>query len=276
MEQTTRRIPIIAFLLSIPLQGLGHMYNGQLWKGILFFCGSWLLLLVLGLSGLFLSLSGFFFALAAALIYRIFVATHAAIEAARLKTVHLKWYNKWYVYICALLIIGILESVLFPTYRQIIGMRSYRVPSTAMTPTLKIGDHFTTKLGIYKQRLPERGDIVTFPFPEDRSITFLMRVIGLPGERIQIKDKVVFINDRSLDDPWSVHTDEHVASRDAFPRDNFGPMDIPEGEVFVLGDDRDYSQDSRFWGNLKIKDIEGKALYIYWSDDYDRIGKKLE
>jgi signal peptidase I len=210
MEQTKRRIPIIAFLLSIPMPGLGHVYNGRLWKAILFFCGPWLLLLVLGLSGFFLSLIGFLFAIAAMFIYTLFVATHATIEAARLKTAHLKWYNKWYVYVCALLMIGILESALLPTCRQIVGMRSYRVPSATMAPTLKMGDHFTTKLGAYKQRLPERGNIVTFPFPKDRSITFVKRVIGLPGEKIEIKDKVVFINDRPLDDPWGVHTDKHI------------------------------------------------------------------
>ena len=102
-----------------------------------------------------------------------------------------------------------------------------------------------------------------------------MRAVGLPGERIQIKDKVVFINDQRLEDSWGVYKTRVTIPRNVSPRDNFGRVDIPAGEIFVMGDNRDFSQDSRFWGNVEIKEIKGKALFIYWSDDWSRIGKQI-
>ncbi len=100
--------------------------------------------------------------------------------------------------------------------------------------------------------------------------------MGLPGERIQIKNKVVFINDQPLNDQWGSHLDKRLLRDDYAARDNCGPVIIPEGHVFVMGDNRDFSQDSRFWGYVEIKEIEGKALFIYWSDDWNRIGKQIQ
>jgi signal peptidase I len=276
MDRTKRRIPIIAFLLSVVMPGLGHVYNGNLQKGILFFVGMWLLLLVLGLAGLALSFWGLICFVVATIVCYILVGTHAAIQAARLKSANLQWYNKWYIYVCILLLLpfALEQPILFVQY-ELFGARSFRVPASSMDPTLKKEDHFIAKLGIYGTSLAQRGDIVIFPYPEDRSKLFIKRIIGLPGERIQIKDKAVFVNDQRLEDPWGVYkTNVTIPNHDS-PRDNFGPVDIPEGEVFVLGDNRDFSQDSRFWGNVKIKEIEGKALFIYWSDDWNRIGKQI-
>ena len=149
------------------------------------------------------------------------------------------------------------------------------MPASSMAPTLERGDYFIARMKPYAESAPKRGDVVIFPYPEDPSKLFVKRIVGLPGERIQISDKMVFINHRRIEDPWGSHEDVRILSRDDAPRDNFGPADIPEGEVFVLGDNRDFSQDSRFWGNVNIKDIQGKALFIYWSEDWDRIGKQI-
>ncbi len=277
MDRTRRRNPIISFLLSIIWPGLGHVYNGQPLKGILFFFALWFFLFALGLSGLVYSMLGLILLIAAGAVGPIAIAIHAAIEAARLKVVHLKWYNRWYVYVCALLLAHLASApvVLFVQH-QVEGLRAFKVPSVSMAPTLNPGDHFLAKLERYGLRLPQRGDIVIFPFPEDRSKTFVQRIVGLPGERIQIKDKVVFINGCRLEDPWGVHFDRNSLSGDITPGDNFGPVNVPQGAVMVLGDNREFSYDSRFWGLVEIKDIEGKALFIYWSDDRNRIGKQLQ
>ena len=141
MEQTKRRIPIVAFLLSVILTGLGHVYNGHLLKGILFFVGLWLLLLVLGLSGLPFSLAGLICFIALAIVCQILIAIHAAIEAARLKATHLKWYNKWYVYVCVLLLLGfVLEPVVLFMQHDLVGVRAFRMPADSMAPTLKKGN----------------------------------------------------------------------------------------------------------------------------------------
>ena len=277
MEQMKRRIPIVAFLLSLPLPGLGHVYNGHLVEGILVFVGLWLLLLVAGLSGLPFSPAGLICFIIIGNVYQIFVAMHATIEASRLKTAHLKWYNKWYVYVCVSILVGLtLEPAARFMWIDLVGGRAFKTPASSMAPTLQKGDHFLVKLARYNDRLPARGDIVIFPYPDDRSVLFVKRILGLPGERIHIKDKIVFINDQRLDDPWGVRASEVTMPNDIGPRDNYGPVSIPEGHVFVMGDNRDFSQDSRFWGFVDIKDIQGKALFIYWSDDLSRVGKQLE
>lgn len=286
MDQTKRRVPIISFLLSFVLPGLGHVYNGRLGEGILFFFGAWLVavLIVLGLSGLISGLWSLVCILfAIPIVCQILIATHAAIEAARLKVVPLKWYNSWYFYISAILIVSLLENAALdaaaPFARRhlagVAGVRSFRIASSPMKPTLEEGDHVTAKSEKYEDRLPRRGDIIFFPYPEERSKRFVMRVIGLPGERIEIKDKIVFINNQRLVDLWGIYENNVILPRDIGPRDNFGPVQIPEGAVFVLGDNRDFSHDSRFWGNVQIKEIEGKAMFIYWSNDWDRIGIRL-
>lgn len=280
MDRTKRRIPIISFLLSMYLPGLGHVYNGRLLHGILFFVGSWFLLFLLLLTGLIFSFSGLIALLATAIVCPILIATFAAIQAARLNAVPLKWYNRWYFYICAILIVSLAFEVAAPfvvrPLTSVAGGRSFKMTSYPMTPALEKGDHFVAKLEKYGDRLPRRGDIIVFPYPQDRSKDFVMRVIGLPGERIEIKDKVVFINGKRLEDPWGVYKSNVIFPSDVNPRDNFGPVDVPTGAVFVLGDNRDYSHDSRYWGYVKTKDIEAKAIFIYWSDVWNRIGKQLQ
>jgi signal peptidase I len=277
MDRTKRRNPIISFLLSFVMPGLGHVYNGQLLKGILFLVGFWVLFFALAFSGLILSLRGLICVIAAVAVCPILIATHAAIEASRLKEARLKWYNKWYVYVCAPLLVNLaLEAAAPFAGRHLAGVRSFKIPSSNMSPTLENGDHFIAKLEKYGDRVPRRGDIIVFPYPEDRSVSFVKRVIGLPGERIEIKDKVVFINDQRLADPWGEYKGKVTFPSDVNPRDSFGPVDIPEGAVFVLGDNRDNSFDSRFWGHVETKDIEGKAVFIYWSNDRNRIGTQLD
>ena len=83
------------------------------------------------------------------------------------------------------------------------------------------------------------------------------------------------MNDRRLDDPWGVHGSTTTLPGNTSPRDSFGPITVPQGAVFVLGDNRDLSYDSRFWGPVEIKEIMGKALFTYWSDDSGRIGRQL-
>jgi signal peptidase I len=117
-----------------------------------------------------------------------------------------------------------------------------------------------------------RSDVVVFVFPPDRTKDFIKRVIGLPGDTIQVKNGHVWLNGQSMDDP---HGHFEVVDRDRSPispRDNFGPVQVPSGKIFVMGDNRDRSYDSRFWGFVDENDVEGKALIIYWSWDSDHDG----
>ncbi|BCS88373.1 signal peptidase I [Pseudodesulfovibrio sediminis] len=159
-------------------------------------------------------------------------------------------------------------------------VQAFKIPSGSMLETLQIGDHLLVTKFAYDVRLPstiwldttdgkvlakvgdpERGDIIVFKYPNDESVDFIKRVIGLPGETLEIRNKVVYINGQPIEEPYTRHT-----KADRRPvRDDFGPVKIPEGEYFCMGDNREGSHDSRFWGTVKRSKIVGKALVIYWS-----------
>ena len=189
---------------------------------------------------------------------------------------------------------AILLAIVIAFFIRTFVIQAYKIPSGSMKPTLLIGDHilvskfnYGIKLPFIRSTLipvgtPKRGDIVVFIYPEDRSKDFIKRLIGLPGDTIEIRDKKVFLNGQPMNDPHAVHSDSLVIPGAVQPRDNFGPIKVPEGKLFVMGDNRDESYDSRFWGFVDVKDVLGKALIIYWSwnqEDYSvrwgRIGTIL-
>ena len=162
------------------------------------------------------------------------------------------------------------------------GVQAFKIPSGSMIPTLLIGDHLLVSKSSYGISLPfsgrvaiplgdpERGDIVVFRFPEDRDKDFIKRIVALPGETVQVSNKEVFINGKKLDDSWGHYTDRIILPPGVQPRDNFGPVTVPPGHYFVMGDNRDQSYDSRFWfhgrgGFVPRQDILGRAFIIYWS-----------
>jgi signal peptidase I len=101
-------------------------------------------------------------------------------------------------------------------------------------------------------------------------------VVGVGGEKVAIKNKKVFINDKPLDEPYAVHRDTRTFPLGSMPRDNYGPLEVPAKSVFVMGDNRDHSNDSRFWGCVENRDIIGRARFIYWSKDRSRIRTEIE
>ncbi|MDD5712074.1 MAG: signal peptidase I, partial [Smithellaceae bacterium] len=147
-----------------------------------------------------------------------------------------------------------------------------------------IGDHILVNKFIYGVKIPfirstlipltdpKRGDIVVFIYPEDRSKDFIKRVIGVAGDSIEIRNKQVFLNGLPLEDKYAVHVDDFIIPGAIQPRDNFGPVTVPPGTIFCMGDNRDQSYDSRFWGFVDLKDVLGKAFIIYWSWDADNFG----
>ena len=167
-------------------------------------------------------------------------------------------------------------------------VQAFKIPSGSMIPTLLIGDHLFVNKFIYGVKLPffrktiipvtepARGDVIVFIFPQDRSKDFIKRVIGLPGDMIEMKNKKIYINNQAYDDPHGVYTDPVILPAEASPRDNFGPLTVPEDSYFGMGDNRDHSLDSRFWGFVEQKDVLGKAFIIYWSWDSEDKSVRLE
>jgi signal peptidase I len=156
-------------------------------------------------------------------------------------------------------------------------IQAFKIPSGSMEPTLLVGDHILVTKFIYGTHIPftnyvilpvsspKRGDVVVFEYPKDESIDFIKRVIGLPGDKLQIINKQVYINGKKLYEPYAYYGDPEILPASESPRDNFGPVVVPEGEYFMMGDNRDFSNDSRYWGFVKRDLILGKAEIIYFS-----------
>ena len=160
----------------------------------------------------------------------------------------------------------------------------FQIPSGSMLPTIQIGDHIFASMYTYGSPIPfteiklfkkpvKRGDIVIFPYPQDPSIDYIKRAVGLPGETLEIRNDRVFINGKPLDESYAYFEPNERKSRQAqgleaaAPSSRYGPVKIPQGKLFAMGDNRYNSADSRFWGFVDIDTITGKGQIIYWSHD---------
>jgi len=158
-------------------------------------------------------------------------------------------------------------------------VQAFKIPSGSMIPTLRIGDHLLVNKFMYGTEIPfagkrilsfkdpERGDIIVFKFPRDEKRDFIKRIIGVGGDVVEEIDKHVFVNGKPLEDEHAVHLDPEFRFPGTDPRDTFSPIRVPEGKYFVMGDNRDFSHDSRYWGFVDRSEIRGKAFVIYWSWD---------
>ena len=178
---------------------------------------------------------------------------------------------------------------------------AYKIPTGSMVPTLKVGDLiFAYRLPYgfpipfsggerWSAKLPERGDVVVFRYPGNESINYVKRIVGLPGDRIQIRNKHLFINDaestyqarssdvirdlpggedyQAFDEGFAGSTHSVILNR-ADETDFFGPVVVPPGHLFVLGDNRDSSDDSRYWGMVPVKNLEGRVVMVWMSLDW--------
>ncbi len=191
---------------------------------------------------------------------------------------------------------SVVVAVILALFIRTFVVQAFKIPTGSMQPNLLIGDHLLVNKVIYSpSALPledrilakkpiERGHVVVFKFPEDPTRDFIKRVIGLPGETVEIRDKTVYINGQALVEPYAHfeepplrHDDPEYGLRNEGARDNWGPEVVPAGQLFVMGDNRDNSRDSRFWRFLPRDQVKGRALLVYWSynasrEEYARTG----
>ncbi len=178
---------------------------------------------------------------------------------------------------------ALLIAIIFVNFARIFVFQAFKIPTGSMEDNLKIGDHIIVNKFIYGPdgngpfsglvplRDVRRGDVVVFRYPEQPDTDFVKRVIGLPGETIRVRDKVVYIDGKALVEPYVVHDDpEIIPDQPALPepyrsRDQYGPYTIPPGQYFAMGDNRDRSHDSRYWGTVPRSLIKGRAFMVYWS-----------
>lgn len=277
-----KRKPWIAGLLSFMLAGLGQLYNGQLVKGIIYFILAQLILfppLVFMTKKGIVSLKIIFYVLLLSVILEVVMFIDAVAVAKRLKIYSLKWFNRWYNYLGIIVILSV-PFLILPN--SDIFPQSYKVPSESMEPQLLVGDYFfaTQKTDVIK-----RGDIVVFRIGDDKK-TYVKRVIGLPGDHVEVTNSgEVILNGTPLlrEGAMSVppsynpskpstlfleHLDlaHYLIAHDQNNEHHFTyNNDVPEGHLFVMGDHRTSSMDSRIFGPIDIKKIDGIAQVIYFS-----------
>jgi signal peptidase I len=179
---------------------------------------------------------------------------------------------------------ALIMAILLALFIRAFIVQAFKIPSGSMENTLQIGDHILVNKFIYGIKLPftgipiiqykkpQRGDIVVFKFSQEPKKDFIKRTIGITGDVIEIRNKEVYVNKKRLEQNYAIYTDLHIIPKAMQPRDNFGPVTVPEDSIFVMGDNRDHSYDSRFWGFVDLKDVKGKAFIIYWSWDNDNFG----
>ena len=187
---------------------------------------------------------------------------------------------------------AIVVAMLLAFAIRVFVVQAFKIPSGSMIPTLLIGDHILVSklsygiqwpsncklqmaippVNCYASKAliefgkPQRGDIIVFRFPEDEEKDFIKRIVGTPGDTVQLLHKKVLVNGAPLDDKvFTQRIDPGIIDGTINPRDNFGPVTVPEDAYFVMGDNRDQSLDSRFWGFVREEKIRGKAFRIYWS-----------
>ncbi len=182
----------------------------------------------------------------------------------------------------------IAETAVFVFFVMTFVVQAFQIPTGSMEPTLLVGDFLLVNKFVYDNGTPaidrallprreiKRDDIIVFKYPNELAKDYVKRVIGLPGEKLEIRNKQVYINDQPLSEPYKVHSDNQVYAKNGYYnyedtiRDNFGPVTIPSGHLFAMGDNRDQSSDSRYWGFVPLSYVKGRPWIIYFSYEAER------
>lgn len=279
------RKPWIAGVLTLVTRGLGHLYAGSPKRGLILFAIEQCLVIALGISTIIYTPD--IYALLVFVVigigFTIFCVSDAAAIARKKKDQYeLAKYNKWFAYVGYFIVMSLCVSTLISHSVKSNLVKAYKLPSGAMEDTLLIGDHVLVDQR-KSAREPHRGDIVIFEYPEDPTKDFIKRVVAIGGDTIEIRNKNLFINGAPVPEPYVVHKEANTIPATENPRDNYGPKVVPAGSYFTMGDNRDRSYDSRFWGFVSKDKVKGTMRSIYWSWDrekgsvrWNRIGKKVQ
>jgi signal peptidase I len=171
------------------------------------------------------------------------------------------------------------------TFRGVVA-QAYQIPTGSMERTLLVGDYLYINKMLYGSEIdigfrghryfyhrfpafrhPKPGDVIVFRYPPNPRQDFIKRCVAVGGQTVEVRDKVLYVDGKRKSEPYAVHDDPRVFPREISARDNFGPYRVPPGSLFMMGDNRDNSLDSRFWGPLPEKMVKGKAMFTYFSWD---------
>lgn len=179
---------------------------------------------------------------------------------------------------------AVVVAVILALFIRTFVVQAFKIPSGSMLQTIQLGDHILVNKFIYGVKVPfvrktivpikdpRHDDIIVFTPPHEPDKDYIKRVIGVAGDVIEIRNKKLYRNHKHVTAAYEIHTDAHALPGNVSPRDNFGPVTVPENHLFMMGDNRDSSLDSRYWGFVNLKMVKGKAFIIYWSWDTQNFG----
>lgn len=267
MLENRPRKPWLAGLLTFLSLGLGHIYSGNARKGVILYFSQ---AIIAAISLILLLVKLNIFTLVIALFIGLAYLIYCLIDSIKLANKNRiqykpKKYNRWYIYLAIYVITVFVAQPIFVHQIKENIIQAYKIPSGDMIPSIIIGDHVFVNKFIYKKYAPERGDIIVFKYPKDTSIEYVKRMIAEQGDIVEIKNKKLFINNIKQSENYIFHSGEKIQDARYSDRDNFGPITVPDNFYFVLGDNRDNSSDSRFWGFVSNENLIGKVTGVYWS-----------
>lgn len=289
------RNPIWAVLLSFAATGLGHIYCGRLLKGLILFFASFAFAPIIVVTAQNAASAFMLSLVIGSLLLLLAVFIYAFIDAGLLarksgKDYQLKEYNHWYIYMLFIIVALSYPTNLASSIRDHV-LQAFRIPSQSMAPSILAGDSILLNKAIYKIKAPQRGDLVVFIYPDDRRKYFMKRIVALPGESVEIRDNIVYINDQPLSQTFmettpainfNLNEGVQIVQEDngtkrypiiintARPQ-KMPKMVVPHGQCFVMSDNRQFTAqgshpfgDSRTFGPIPLADVKGRVDYIYW------------
>ena len=293
-KKISPRKAILAFFLSILAPGLGQLYNGHLKKALFFSLGILIYSISINVFGFKIHFWTFAISLAILVMLRLLITIEATLTAYKSKEYRLKGYNKWHIYLLLVMIwyfaVFVGESISNKTRYQL-----FTVSSDSGYPNIFAGDYVLGDFGIYNSQEPAYGDLVVFSMPD--GMNYVYRIIGMPNDTLNIENQLVRYNNKELPSkltstlfyegcemeefieilPNGVEYKLIRRKTPLFQENNaFKGIIVPNNSYFLLGDNRDFSADSRFIGFVQREQIQGKLLSIYFSKDLKRINIKLQ
>ena len=253
--------PALAFFSAFFGLGVGFVYVGELGLAIAAVFALYGLIAISGWTGVMTSsVAGLW--LVFILCLGIFAASAIWPTVIAFRNRHrvVKRYNRWWFYLFWLLAVGFISIAAYKSRGVMFGYDLYRAPSVAMSPTIERDDFFLVNAWRYHHHAPADGDVVVLNLNDGTGVKYVKRIVGIPGDQIELRDSTLFRNGQPVSEPY-VHL---VAPFPSYGR-NYGPIGIGPDQVFVLGDYRDNSVDSRKWGTIPISQIQGRAHFIWLS-----------
>jgi len=264
--------PLLAVLLTLLADGLGQVYNGELFRGLAFAFASWALLL-LGFSYLMSFFVGLILFIILSLSYKIYLCTNAFLVARRFQSdptpVKAPLPLKIGTAVLIIVVFFFLSSDFF--VKDYLTFHAFKVPSGSMCPTICEGDRFIANMRAFRQKSPQRGDVVLFLFETERTL-HIKRVAAVPGDEVSQSRGHLMVNGSPLALPSHACGTPAVQPSDQETSSELAPQRVPPDKLFLVGDNWDNSYDSRHYGAVEVSRVRGRPVYLYWSGQRTRIG----